>query len=287
MDAPDAGSGGAEPSQPNASKPALSNGGVSNATLRSSPQRPDAINNPLLTNGQSEIPRGDTTAAAFLAAQARPISKRNPLPISTLRTGFCYDIRMRFHQTVDYRDAHPEDPRRIYRIYKEFALAGLIEDRETQSVNPDELMMRLRARYATEEEILLVHSKEHLAEMQATESKHSEGDQLTPEMSENELLQLGRDDDRSLYFNNESYQCGLLSCGGAIETCAAVMDRVVKNAFAVIRPPGHHAEPCQAMGFCLFNNVAIASRVMQKRYGDDCQRILILDWYLTYYLLLM
>jgi len=79
---------------------------------------------------------------------------------------------MRFHQTVDYRDTHPEDPRRIYRIYKELALAGLIEDRETTSANHDELMLRLRARYATEEEVLLVHSKEHLEEMKATESRH-------------------------------------------------------------------------------------------------------------------
>ena len=77
---------------------------------------------------------------------------------------------MRFHQTVDYRDTHPEDPRRIYHIYKELALAGLIEDREAASANPEELMMRLRCRYATEDEILLVHSKEHLDEMKATES---------------------------------------------------------------------------------------------------------------------
>jgi hypothetical protein len=123
-----------------------------------------------LANGQSVPPKGDTNAADFLADQAKRKSKPNPLPISSLRTGFCYDIRMRFHQTVDYRDTHPEDPRRIYRIYKELALAGLIEDRETLSVNNEELMMRLRARYATEEEILLVHSKDHLAEMQATES---------------------------------------------------------------------------------------------------------------------
>lgn len=98
-------------------------------------------------------------------------------------------------------------------------------------------------------------------------------------MTENQLLVLGRDEQRSLYFNNESYQCALLSCGGAIETCAAVMDRVVKNAIAVIRPPGHHAEPHQAMGFCLFNNVAVATKIMQQRYGEDCQRVMILDWY--------
>jgi hypothetical protein len=123
-----------------------------------------------LANGQSVPPKGDTNAADFLADLANRKTKPNPLPISSLRTGFCYDIRMRFHQTVDYRDTHPEDPRRIYRIYKELALAGLIEDRETLSVNNEELMMRLRARYATEDEVLLVHSKEHLAEMQSTES---------------------------------------------------------------------------------------------------------------------
>jgi hypothetical protein len=124
-------------------------------------------------NGTDDLPTGDTNAAAFLTLQKSPQTKLNPLPISSLRTGFCYDIRMRFHQTLDYRDMHPEDPRRIYRIYKELALAGLIEDRETASADKDELMLRLRARYATEEEILLVHSKEHLAEIKATESSPS------------------------------------------------------------------------------------------------------------------
>src|SRR5579862_2969774 len=97
-------------------------------------------------------------------------------------------------------------------------------------------------------------------------------------MPPEELLLISRDEPRSLYFNNESYRCALLSCGGAIETCAAVMERVVKNAIAVIRPPGHHSEPCRAMGFCLFNNVAIATRIMQQRYGDACKRVLIVDW---------
>lgn len=238
---------------------------------------PPQPSNGSLQNGQPNLPVGDTNAAAFIAAQNKP--KPNPLPFSSLRTGFCYDIRMRFHQTVDFRDPHIEDPRRIYRIYKELALAGLIEDRESQSVSKDELMLRLRARYATEEEILLVHSKEHLLEMQATESIPVVEICSDLEMTEHELLMLGKDEERSLYFNNESYQCALLSCGGAIETCAAVMERTVKNAIAVIRPPGHHAEPCQAMGFCLFNNVAIATKIMQQRYGEACQRVLIVDWY--------
>lgn len=144
-----------------------------NTANRPLPQAPaQGQEDPVTPNGPQNLPTGDTNAADFLAAQAQAKAKANPLPISSLRTGFCYDIRMRFHQTVDYRDIHPEDPRRIYRIYKELALAGLIEDRETLSVNPDELMMRLRCRYATEDEILLVHSQEHLDEMKATEGIH-------------------------------------------------------------------------------------------------------------------
>ena len=176
MDGPASGSRGPGPSLFNNLSRPLSSAVLSNTALRQSQQSTGGSRNPVITNGQPEPPIGDTTAAAFLAAQARANSKPHPLPISSLRTGFCYDIRMRFHQTVDYRDTHPEDPRRIYRIYKELALAGLIEDRQSQSVNPDELMMRLRARYATEEEILLVHSKEQLAEIQATESIDSHGD---------------------------------------------------------------------------------------------------------------
>jgi histone deacetylase 6 len=83
----------------------------------------------------------------------------------------------------------------------------------------------------------------------------------------------------SIYFNRLSYFSSKLSAGGAIETCRAVVKREVKNAIAVIRPPGHHAEVSKTMGFCLFNNVCIASRVCQKDFGPECRKILILDWY--------
>ncbi len=75
-----------------------------------------------------------------------------------------------------------------------------------------------------------------------------------------------------------TFEASLISAGGAIETCKAVVRGDVKNAFAVIRPPCHHAEYDQAMGFCLFNNVPIAARVCQGEYPDVCRKILILDW---------
>lgn len=82
----------------------------------------------------------------------------------------------------------------------------------------------------------------------------------------------------SIYFNALSYFSAKLSAGAAIETCRAVMSQKVKNAIAVIRPPGHHAEPDKPMGFCLFNNVCVASKVCQNDFGDNCRKILIVDW---------
>ncbi|OKP12270.1 Histone deacetylase clr3 [Penicillium subrubescens] len=96
-------------------------------------------------------------------------------------------------------------------------------------------------------------------------------------MSDEELVYLEKTRD-SIYFNRLTFTSSLLSAGGAIETCLAVARRQVKNAIAVIRPPGHHAEHDTAMGFCLFNNVPVAARVCQNVLGDECRKIMILDW---------
>jgi len=75
-----------------------------------------------------------------------------------------------------------------------------------------------------------------------------------------------------------TFEAATISAGGAIETCKSVVMGIVKNAFAIIRPPGHHAEFDAAMGFCLFNNVPIAAKVCQEVFPDVCRKILILDW---------
>lgn len=95
--------------------------------------------------------------------------------------------------------------------------------------------------------------------------------------TEDELIELETSMD-SIYFNTLSFLSSLYSVGGAIETCRAVVQREVKNAIAVIRPPGHHAEIERPMGFCLFNNVCVAARVCQREFGDKCRKIMILDW---------
>ena len=80
----------------------------------------------------------------------------------------------------------------------------------------------------------------------------------------------------SLYVMPGTTRAALLSCGGVIEACLAVARNELKKTFAIVRPPGHHAEPDEHMGFCFFNNVAVATRVVQE--VTPLKKILILDW---------
>lgn len=80
----------------------------------------------------------------------------------------------------------------------------------------------------------------------------------------------------SLYVNEGTTTAAMLSCGGVIEAALAVARGEMQKSFAIVRPPGHHAEPDEHMGFCFFNNVAVAARVVQQR--TSIKRILILDW---------
>src|SRR4051794_9396094 len=73
-----------------------------------------------------------------------------------------------------------------------------------------------------------------------------------------------------------SYETALLAVGGLLQCCDAVMRGRVPRAFAAIRPPGHHAEPDRPMGFCLFSNVAIAARYLQRQHGVE--RLAIVDF---------
>ena len=81
----------------------------------------------------------------------------------------------------------------------------------------------------------------------------------------------------SLYVCPSTPQAAELSCGGGVEAALAVARGEVRTAFAIIRPPGHHAEPEKSMGFCFFSNIAVAARVVQQE--TSIKRILIVDWY--------
>lgn len=94
------------------------------------------------------------------------------LPIAQLPSGLCYDVQMRYHCEVrPTADVHPEDPRRIYYIYKELCRAGLVDDPESSRPLVSRPLKRISVRNATEEEISLVHTSDHFAFVKSTKGK--------------------------------------------------------------------------------------------------------------------
>ena len=120
---------------------------------------------------------------------------------------------------------------------------------------------RVEAKIANEDAVLLAHPEEHLFAVM----------RQIPE-EEGEINQIEAD----TYASPKSLQAALTAIGGAMAAVDAVMTGEISNAFVAGRPPGHHAEKSKAMGFCLFNTVAIAARHAQKKFGAE--RVAIVDW---------
>lgn len=176
------------------------------------------------------------------------------------RTGLVYNSLMLLH--CHPTEAHPEAPLRIAHIFHLLKTSGYLVK-----------LKRVKSREATLSEIRSVHTE---AVVQGVYNSA----RLPLSLLEEQAPSLERDS--SLYLNQYSAVCARLSAGSLVEMCDAVVSGRIRNGFALIRPPGHHAEPNRSMGFCLFNNVAIGVRTMQNRYptGDRAvKRVMILDWY--------
>ncbi len=158
------------------------------------------------------------------------------------KTAVIEDTRFRDHCGPT---GHPERPDRIR------AVTAAIDSR-------GDALIRLAPRAATPDEILRVHSREHFDRI--AEAVKRAPAQLDPDT----------------YVSAESLEVALLAAGGSIELALRVARGELDGGLAAVRPPGHHAESDRAMGFCLFNNVAIAARALQAQESVD--RILILDW---------
>ena len=199
-------------------------------------------------------------------------AKSATLQHSTLQTGVVYDVRMRFHvePVPNEDDIHPEDPRRIHAIFQAFVDAGLAWQEGSGDPSSGYFMGRIDTRKVTKEEACLVHTVAHWDWVQTLSSKHPEELQVYTQYPGVAM--------DSVYLSPMTPYCAALSAGGAIEACRAVMLGKVKNVFAVIRPPGHHAEREDVKGFCFFDNVSIATKICQQEFGERCRKVLILDW---------
>jgi histone deacetylase 6 len=217
-----------------------------------------------------------------------PKPRASVLPYASSKTGLVYDSRMRFHaelpsMSLNADDIHPEDPRRIHSIFEEIRQAGLVgPSNASEDEQTEDHCWRIAIRAATRPEILMIHTKEHYDFVESLQGNMKiifPQTQLTVgiDMS-SEQLKLAANELDSIYFNHSTFECAKLAAGGAIEACKAVVQGSVRNAIAIVRPPGHHAENTQPSGFCIFNNVPIATRVCQEAYPESCRKVLILDW---------
>lgn len=174
-------------------------------------------------------------------------------PLLQNRTGLVYDERMMSHCNL-WDNHHPETPQRILRIMCHLEEVGLAAR-----------CLILPARPALDSELLMCHSAEYVERLRATEK-----------MKTRDLHREGANFD-SIYICPSTFACAQLATGAACRLVEAVLSGEVLNGIAVVRPPGHHAEPDAACGFCFFNSVAIAARHAQVIAGRAL-RILIVDW---------
>jgi acetoin utilization deacetylase AcuC-like enzyme len=161
------------------------------------------------------------------------------------RTGFLYDKRYLLHETGPY---HPERAERLDAIMQGIQDAGISSQ--------------------------LIHFQGSLPDMQWVHAVHTEEYIRRFE----ELCLAGRRmlDCEDNQMGPDTWETAKLAVGGVIEAARRIMANEIDNAFCAVRPPGHHAEAGEAMGFCYFNNVAIAARYLQKQWG--IKRVGIIDF---------
>ncbi|MGF9756906.1 histone deacetylase family protein [Microvirga sp. 0TCS3.31] len=142
---------------------------------------------------------------------------------------------------------HPERPDRIRAIER-----ALEKERFTS-------LIREQAPMAEMESLALAHPEDHILRLRDISPREG-------------IVRI----DEDTVMSPGTYEAALRGAGGAVLAVDEVMTGKVRNAFVAMRPPGHHAERVRAMGFCFFNNAAIAARHAQKHHGAE--RVAIFDW---------
>jgi acetoin utilization deacetylase AcuC-like enzyme/formylglycine-generating enzyme required for sulfatase activity len=161
------------------------------------------------------------------------------------KTGLVYDDIYLEHKTTP---GHPEASERLVAIIQRLKASGLYSQ-----------LVKLSPKPVPSEWLTMVHSPEYIQRV-----RRSCRDDV------------GYLDSMDVPISTESYEAALMAAGGVLSAIDAVVEKKVTNAFCAVRPPGHHALKDKAMGFCIFNNIAVGTRYIQKKH--NLSDILIVDW---------
>jgi hypothetical protein len=178
-----------------------------------------------------------------------------PIPIRS-KTGYVYDERM-LHHFDPHDPEHPEKPARISSIYEKLRAAKLLE--KSYRI-PLQIKM---ADFAPE--VQSVHDTKYCRMINQTSLIRNV----------DELHQISSQFN-SVYINPSTAISATVAAAATIELCHSIGKGEIENGFAIVRPPGHHAEHDEAMGFCIYNNVAVAASSLLRK--GLARKVLILDW---------
>ncbi len=174
-----------------------------------------------------------------------------------MTTGLIYDPIFLEHITPKN---HPDKPQRLEMAMKVLEALGWLER--------DGLVL-LAPRAASEDELATVHERTYIREVEAAARQVAED-------ANNSDGCMTRRFATDTYISAKSYEAALKAAGAPLTAIDAIMKGEVDNAYCLVRPPGHHAVAESAMGFCLFNNVAVAARYAIDKYG--LERVMIIDF---------
>ncbi|KAK1405274.1 Histone deacetylase [Heracleum sosnowskyi] len=166
--------------------------------------------------------------------------------------GLYYDTDMEKHKSTD--DDHQENPERTRAIWNKLKAEGILKRKSC---------VLIKGKQATDEHLSFVHTREHMSFIDNPKKRSQRYKNCIMEQ---------------VYFNAGSSLAARLAAGGAVEVARQVVDKEINSGFAIVRPPGHHAEPDGCKGFCLYNNIAVAASFLLEERAHCVQRILIVDW---------
>ena len=162
-----------------------------------------------------------------------------------MTTAFVYDPLFLEHRPPA---THPESPKRVEAIVAQLERLHWLDRPE---------VLRLAPRLATIDELATVHDRDYIRSIE--------------QQSQQGVRKL----DADTYLSPRSYEVARLAAGAPLVALDAILGGRAQNGYALVRPPGHHAGPAQAMGFCLFNNIAVAARYALDHH--NLKRVMIVD----------